>query len=270
VRLGGVLDGVGVNSVGRLRGLTANDLTVWLHGGLPAGAGRVARSMLLPVLRRAPVAAVGVRVRLTGNAETYGSSVSVAQVNAVAGGRVIRTQAAAPDWQSAVDVTARRLSAQLAGLTGRWTPHRGGQLATPPGCADDEARIVRRKEVPLLWCSAAQAVADLDALDFVFHLFTDTETDVDAVVYRAGPTGYRLARQTETVTVPASATVPLTVRHDAAPCLSDEQAAKRLTGADAPFVFYTDDASGRGRVIYRRYDGHLAVLGAMTPQGPGL
>ena len=32
-----------------------------------------------------------------------------------------------------------------------------------------------------------------------------------------------------------------------------------------PFVFFVDDQSGRGRVVYRRYDGHYGHYGLITP-----
>lgn len=35
----------------------------------------------------------------------------------------------------------------------------------------------------------------MDAMDYDAHLFADAEAGEDAIVYRAGPTGLRLARQ---------------------------------------------------------------------------
>ncbi len=35
----------------------------------------------------------------------------------------------------------------------------------------------------------------MDAMDYDVHIFTDTTTGEEAVVYRAGPAGLRLARQ---------------------------------------------------------------------------
>ncbi|MBO1414556.1 sigma 54 modulation/S30EA ribosomal C-terminal domain-containing protein, partial [Streptomyces sp. FH025] len=29
---------------------------------------------------------------------------------------------------------------------------------------------------------------------------------------------------------------------------------------DQPFVFYTDTSTGRGNVLYRRYDGHYGLI----------
>jgi Sigma 54 modulation/S30EA ribosomal protein C terminus len=92
------------------------------------------------------------------------------------------------------------------------------------------------------------------------HLFTDER----AVVYRAGPTGYRLARLNP-VDQPESDTVaPLTVRDRPAPRLTLPEAVDQLNLTERPFLFFADAADGRGRLLYHRYDGHYGLI---TPAG---
>jgi hypothetical protein len=116
-----------------------------------------------------------------------------------------------------------------------------------------------------------QAVAVMDAMDYDVHLFTDAETREEAVVYRAGPSGLRLARQhrmyppgwswLSTAAVPP---VPLIVNSRPTPTLSEAAAVGRLCEHGLRFLFFTDPATGRGQLVYPRYDGNL---GLVTPIG---
>jgi hypothetical protein len=49
-----------------------------------------------------------------------------------------------------------------------------------------------------------------------------------------------------------------------APELTLPQAQQRLDVDDEPWLFFKDPASGRGQVLYRRYDGHYGLI---TPTG---
>jgi hypothetical protein len=58
----------------------------------------------------------------------------------------------------------------------------------------DEREIVRHKSFALVAETPDEAAFEMDVLDYDFHLFIDVDTRLDSVLYRAGPTGYRLAR----------------------------------------------------------------------------
>ena len=45
-----------------------------------------------------------------------------------------------------------------------------------------------------------------------------------------------------------------------APVLRLDEAEERLDVGHEPFVFFVDAASGRGHVLYRRYDGHYGLI----------
>ncbi|MEV7027764.1 sigma 54 modulation/S30EA ribosomal C-terminal domain-containing protein, partial [Kitasatospora sp. NPDC093558] len=124
--------------------------------------------------------------------------------------------------------------------------------------------IVRVKSPSLVWCSPEAAVRTLDAMDYDIHLFTDPATETDAVVYRTGPTGYRLARTTAAAP-PHRSAVPLTLHPRGARRLSDDEAVAGLEAAELPFLFYADPVTGRGRVLYRRFDGHLGRIAGGRP-----
>jgi len=48
------------------------------------------------------------------------------------------------------------------------------------------------------------------------------------------------------------------------PTLTETQARERLDVGGEPFVFYVDPVDRRGRVLYRRYDGHYGVIVGAT------
>ncbi|MFI2607417.1 sigma 54 modulation/S30EA ribosomal C-terminal domain-containing protein [Kitasatospora sp. NPDC018619] len=188
----------------------------------------------------------------------------LAQVNAEVDGRRIRVQEAAAGLGDSLDRVSDALRARIRAVTGAWTPrpwpgHRAGAPTGPDGGPVQALRVVRRKEPALVWCSPEAAARTMDAMDYDIHLFTDPATETDAVVYRVGPTGYRLAR-----TVPAGPagrrTSPITLSPYGAPRLTERQAVDRLAGAELPFLFFAHPGTGRGRVLYRRFDGRLGLI----------
>jgi len=53
---------------------------------------------------------------------------------------------------------------------------------------------------------------------------------------------------------------PLRLAEETPPRLSLDDAVRVQDGSDAPFLFFLDDANGRGHVLYRRYDGHYGLI----------
>lgn len=97
-------------------------------------------------------------------------------------------------------------------------------------------------------------------MDYDFHLFTEDDTGGDAVVYRGGPTGYRLARLASGPRWLGLSDVPMTISPHPAPRLTVSEARQRLEVGGLPFVFFADAGSGRGCVLYHRYDGHYGLI----------
>ena len=82
--------------------------------------------------------------------------------------------------------------------------------------------------------------------------------------YRAGPTGYRLARLTPRAEQPQSAMVPVTVSPHPAPHLSVPEAVERLELLMLPFLFFRDADTRRGYLLYHRYDGNYGLITPAT------
>ncbi|WP_406115140.1 hypothetical protein [Kitasatospora purpeofusca] len=171
-----------------------------------------------------------------------------AQVNAEVDGRRIRVQEAAADLGEALDRLADGLRVRLTAVTTGWAPRpwprrtraRGLSAApepsTPVGsvrrlevpCPPGPRRIVRQKRPQLVRCSP----------------------DAAARTMAAGP--------------PTRSAVPLTLSPCGAPELSEEQAVERLTSAELPHLFFAQPGSGRGRMLYRRFDGGLGLIAAAS------
>ncbi|MFE7189340.1 sigma 54 modulation/S30EA ribosomal C-terminal domain-containing protein [Kitasatospora sp. NPDC057541] len=249
------------------------------------------------------VESLRVRVGTIGAAASPGGADPagvLTQVNAEVDGRRIRVQEAAADLGEALDRITEGLRVRMAAVASGWTPRpwprrirarmplTAAASAAPATVAAARAvalphavgpvagatraalphpvgpqPIVRRKQAQLVWCSPDAAARTMDAMDYDIHLFTDPATETDAVVYRVGPTGYRLAR-TVAAGPPSHPAVPLTLSPCGAPELTEDQAVERLTAAELPYLFFAHPGSGRGRVLYRRFDGGLGLIAAAS------
>ncbi|MFE9424721.1 sigma 54 modulation/S30EA ribosomal C-terminal domain-containing protein [Kitasatospora sp. NPDC006697] len=228
-------------------------ISVRAGGGVPGEAVAELRGRIAAAAQGTNALVEAVRVRLVATAGT-----ALAQVNAEVDGRRIRVQEAARSLGEAAERIAEGLRQRIGTVSAGWSPRPWPQSA-PPVPAGAVRRIARTKTPSLVWCSPEAAVRTMDAMDYDIHLFTDPATETDAVVYRVGPTGYRLARTAVAAPPPASA-VPLTLSPYAAPVLTQEQAVERLASAELPFLFFTEPGNGRGRVLYRRFDGELGLI----------
>jgi hypothetical protein len=104
-----------------------------------------------------------------------------------------------------------------------------------------------------------EAVFDLELLDHDFYLFRNLDTGADNVVARAGDGSYELFEPSATC---SSTETAADIRHSAVrpSSMTPEEAVELLDAGDLPFVFFIDSESDRGRVAYRRYDGHYGLL----------
>lgn len=204
----------------------------------------------------------GLRIRLS---EPDGRI--VAQANARTAGRPIRVQVAATTLTQAADDLAERLGRRILQAAAHWSARAwpDGDDASVPSRIPPGKRVpgpgllTRIKSVPLATCAPQAAVAAMDLMDYPAHLFIDADTGHDAVVYRAGPTGYCLARLRPAPPRPANA-IPLTVDPSPAPVLEPMQAIARLEESGLGHLFFTDPETGRGQLLYRRFDCRYALL----------
>ena len=189
-------------------------------------------------------------------------------------GHPIRARVAAPGMRAAIDALAERMQAQLRRRIdrlvtrrhhpptaspgewrhGAWMPPRAPRHPRPAG----ERRIIRRKTFALEPTTALEAAADMAALDHRFYLFRDVETGADAVLYQRddgrlaviAPDGAEAPAGDDVAREPNRYSAPLELR----------TALAEMDELNHRFLYFTDADTGRGCVLYGRYDGHYGLI----------
>ena len=200
-------------------------------------------------IRSEPVTHVDVRLtQHTASARI--DPVSLRVILALNGGSV-RANTRASDVRSAVVVVEHRLKQALHRRAERRSR---SQVSRAIGSAlrDDglprshrrerpsaEREVVRLKTVSPGPSTFEEATFDLVTMDYDFFLYVDIASECDALVERAEE-GF--------------------VEHKDPPAASLGSARNRLDAGNEPFVFFTDDETGRGHVLYRRLDGHYGLI----------
>ncbi|MEV4511119.1 sigma 54 modulation/S30EA ribosomal C-terminal domain-containing protein [Dactylosporangium sp. NPDC049525] len=240
-----------------LRIAPAGDVDVRSRGPIGHDERQCARAMVAAVVARHHLAG-GARVRLTGGHHPGGPL--VVQVNLRVRGAPARIQVVGPNPAAAFSAAAVRLDRQVRRLSTAWEPWPWPDPERRALAIPGRDQITRRKTVPLRPRRTCQAASTLAAMDYDVHLLTDVDTGEDAVVYRAGPTGLRVARQHSMRPALTFGTPVPTVNSRRIPVLTPESAASHLAEFWLPFLFFTDQDTGRGRLLYRRYDGGVGLL----------
>jgi hypothetical protein len=225
-----------------------------------------AEASISAVLTRRRGVADGARVRLSGSYCAGGPG--LVQVNLRVCAAPARIQVAGPTMTIAIAAAASRLERQIDRLSTAWRPWPWPDPERRTLGLPGDAPVKRRKSVRLYVGTACHAAAYMDAMDFDVYLYTDAETGEDAIVYRAGPTGLALARQRTMRPPVLPGQLALTVNPRKTPVLTGGRAAARLAEGWLPFLFYTDHDTGRGNLVYRRYDGNLGLI-APAASDPG-
>ncbi|EME55124.1 ribosome hibernation promotion factor [Amycolatopsis decaplanina] len=256
---------------------TTPDVRVTVRGDLPpALAERAGRkvSRLFGLAHR-PVLAASVRLSRYGNPAV--ERPVIAQANLDVGGRLLRAQAAAPTAEEAIDRLDAKLRRQLERSALHWEAKRGRRPGSEPGewrhesvpaaptpwfpRPEGEREIIRHKSYSLHQATVDEAFFDMHLLDYDFHLFIETGTGQDSVLYHAGPTGHRLAQPIPPGPHRLSPfKLAVTVSGHPAPLLDTTEAVDRLDLLGQPFLFFVDGERGRGSVLYHRYDGHYGLI----------
>ncbi|MTE17285.1 sigma 54 modulation/S30EA ribosomal C-terminal domain-containing protein [Nocardia aurantiaca] len=242
---------------------TFPDVVVFAGGRVPMLEGERFAGAVGRQLQRLHVTG-GARIRITGPNCDVGPF--LVQVNLRLDETSARIQTLTHGRGDALPVVVR-LDHHITALRTRWQPRPWPDPARLPLDARASGKVARRKSVPLMTVSPLRAATVMDAMDYDVHIFTDVDTGEDAIVYRAGPSGMCLARQ-RSVHPPrsdANGSGPFSVNARPAPALTEARAVQQVCERGLPFLFYTDPDTGRGNLLYRRYD---ADLGLITP-GPG-
>jgi hypothetical protein len=121
----------------------------------------------------------------------------------------------------------------------------------------DERQVLRHKSYTLARRTPWAAVFELEAMDYDFHLFKDARTGRDSVIYRSAETGGYGLLSSGAAPEPETG---LSVSGFPAPELTLAAARDKLDLSGQPFVFFTDPATGRGGLLYHRFDGHYGLI----------
>lgn len=252
-------------------------LSVSAGDGVPAGVVRYAHDKLrhLAAHERFPILFGEVRLHLEPSAsrDRPAEAEAVFDVN----GEPVRAHVAARELMEAVDLLEDRMARRLERHRRRRTDRarrlhgreehewrHGDPPSTRPEFYDrpaEERRLVRRKTFAVGELTCDEAVDTLDLLGHDFLLFTNAATGADAVVHYGDEHGLELIDATGRDDALGDRPVaPVRYRPLGAPHCTVEEAAARLDLDVVPFVFHVDPDTGRGSVVYRRYDGHYGVI----------
>ena len=252
------------------------ETVVELRGGLPDDLVEYTQNKVAHVLGHTGQPVLHARVRVTRYGDPARERPVVAQANLDVDGRPVRAQVEATTAHEAVDQLVDRLTHRFERVGRGWEARRGrvfegdphewrhdfprtprrSYYPRPPA----ERRVVRHKTMSPLPCTVDEANAEMDDLDHDFHLFVEAGRGIDSIVYRAGPTGLRLAQVDGRAGEVVPGRIPVTASTIPAPLLDTAEAIDRLRLTGQPFLFYLDGNHGRGCVLYHRYDGHNGLI----------
>lgn len=245
------------------------------HGRVPEGMRELAAAKAGSLLRFAPEPVLSARVTLTVSADPAVPRPAVAQVTVDLNGRTVRAQAAGETMRAAIEHMAARLRVRLGRSARNWAARRGTLPVPEPGewrhqsipahrpgyfprPAAARAVIGRPGYAPRS-LTPEEAVAELDLLDYDFHLFTERSTGQDSVLYRVGDR-YRLAQARPEPDRLGPLSAAITLSEHRAPVLTLAEAIGRLEWLGQPFVFFVNPETGRASLLYHRYDGHYGLV----------
>jgi hypothetical protein len=245
--------------------LTALDVVTFAQGSIRESDLEYARSKLAGIVDITPEPVRYAKVKLSRLANPEVPKPFVCQGNLDLDGRLVRAEVAAAHATEAVDLMTDRLRRNALRAAGHWEAGRERLLRTdprpwnsPPPSA--RGRGVRHKAYRLRVTSVDEAAAELDLMDFDFHLFVERGSGQESVLYRCGPSRYRLSQLRPEPHRRWNTSVPLSIAHQPAPSLDLTQAIGRLEATGQPFVFFADPEDGRARVLYHRYDGNYGLI----------
>jgi ribosome-associated translation inhibitor RaiA len=245
------------------------------RGVVPEGAADLAVHRVGSLLRAAPEPVLFARVKLIMSVDPAVRRPATVQVNVDLNGRLIRAQAAGETMRAAVEHVCDRLRIRLERAARNWEAVRGGRPVPRTGQwrhqslpaprlpyyprPPEERSVVRRKSYALARQTPDEAAADAELMDYDFHLFTERSTGQDSVIYRTAD-GYRLALAHPLNSRLGPVDPSITVAAMPAPRLSVAEAATRLEAAGQSFLFFVNAGTGRGNLIYHRYDGNYGLI----------
>lgn len=253
------------------------EVTVTTHGEITEAAKQYATDKITQLARYTKKPILFAQVKLTLEPNPSRERPALAEATLDLNGQPVRAHVAGRDLLEAVDLLEDRLRRRLdrhnhradrtqhrapVADTGEW---RHGDLPTQrPEYFDrpvEDREVVRHKTFALEPMTCDEAAFDLDVLGHDFYLFTDIDTGADSVVSYADVDGHLVLMQASAETrVPVAAAVPIEASTQRPAELSLREAQERLDAAHERFVFFVNTDTGRGNVVYLRYDGHYGLI----------
>jgi hypothetical protein len=97
------------------------------------------------------------------------------------------------------------------------------------------------------------------ALDHRFYLFQDLDTGADAVLYHRADGRLGVIQPADARQSPESDDIPREPSRYTAP-LDEAAALAEMDALNHRFLYFTNAGTGRGCVLYLRYDGHYGLI----------
>ncbi len=266
-----------------MKAARATQVRVETHGRVPAGSADLTAAKLGPLLRVAAEPVLSARATVVVSADPAVARPAVAQATIDLDGRVVRAQAAGQTVRAAIEQMASRLQVRLSRAAptelrgtissadpGPWR-HQSIPADRPPYVPrpSGERAIIGHASYAARPETPDEAAAELVLLDYDFHLFTERSTGQDSVICRT-PGGYWLAMAHPEPGRLGPLPGSVTVSRLPVPRLMVREAIQRLDAAGQPFTFFVDAGTGRGSLVYYRYDGRYGLLVPACARQAGL
>jgi ribosome-associated translation inhibitor RaiA len=244
------------------------------QGEVPESEVSLAVRQVSSLLRVASEPVLFARVKLTTHADPAVERPAIAQINIDLNGRLVRVQSADETMRAAIEHACDRLRIRLERAARNWAALRGGLPLPGPGewrhgsmpaprlpyfpRPRSERIVMRHKSYTPAHETPDDAAAEAEMLDHDFHLFREKSTGEDSVIYRRAD-GYRLALAHRRTRRLGPVDPSISVSHVPATRLTVTEAEDRLEAFSQPFLFFVNAETGRGNLIYHRYDGHYGL-----------
>ena len=255
------------------------DVEVLARGTIDSGALDHARDRVERLLDGVGSGSTAARIKLTAEEVATGKPRARAQLSVETRSGPIRTHATADSMDEAVDIAADRLRSKFehqhdrnhqtpATATtdaGHW--RHGTPVAPRPPFFDRppaEREIVRHKSFVPDEITVEEAIVDLESLDYEFLLFAESDSGLDCVIAvdedRVGEftlqvLGSGRDRGDAIVVADGVHRSP-----EVAVRLSPSAAMTHLNESGRHYLFFENAGTGRGNVLYHRYDGHYGLI----------
>jgi ribosome-associated translation inhibitor RaiA len=247
-----------------------SDLRLMTRGAVDESAREYARVKVLEASRSASQPVLDAHAELRQESNPSLERPAIAKATLDVGGRRVRAHVAAESMREAIDLLEASLRQQLRTLAGRERERVHEGKVPVPGewrhsdlpsdrpvfwpRAVPEREVRRIKSLAPAKLTPEQAALEMTALSYDFFLFHDATSGGDSVLYRAADGRFVLKIQAPGDPGPFAVDSLAPVR------MTVEEATALLNGTDDRFVFFSEPPSGRGAVLYRRYDGHYGLL----------